>query len=89
MEQTTIVLASLFIDALQFIPDHAALLLQKAAETVELAFTALGIAVLIALPIGLWLGHKRRGLFLAVGASSVGRALPEHRAHRHLHRLAR
>ena len=76
MEQTAVVLASLFVDALQFIPDHASLLLQKAAETAELAFTALGIAILIAMPIGLWLGHRHRGLLLALGASSVGRALP-------------
>jgi len=76
MEQSAVVLASLFVDALQFIPDHAALLLHKAAQTAELAFTALGIAILIAMPIGLWLGHRHRGLLLALGASSVGRALP-------------
>jgi len=76
MEQAALVLASLFVDALQFIPDHAALLLHKAAQTAELAFTALGIAILIAMPIGLWLGHRHRGLLLALGASSVGRALP-------------
>jgi osmoprotectant transport system permease protein len=69
-------IASLFIDALQFIPDHAALLLDKAAETAQLAFAALGIGIVIALPVGLWLGHRHRGLFLALGASSLGRALP-------------
>jgi osmoprotectant transport system permease protein len=69
-------LASLFIDALRFIPDNAHLLLQKTLELAELAFTALGIAILIALPVGLWLGHRHRGLFLALGASSFGRALP-------------
>jgi osmoprotectant transport system permease protein len=69
-------IASLFIDALQFIPDHAALLLNKAAETAQLAFAALGIGIVIALPVGLWLGHRHRGLFLALGASSLGRALP-------------
>lgn len=68
--------ASLFVDALRFIPDHAGLLLEKAAELAELAFTALGIAILIALPLGLLLGHRHRGLFVALGASSVGRALP-------------
>jgi len=26
--------------------------------------------------LGLWLGHRHRGLFLALGASSIGRALP-------------
>jgi len=30
----------------------------------------------LALPLGLWLGHKHRGLFLALGVSSLGRALP-------------
>ena len=45
-------------------------------ETAELAFAALGISLLIALPVGLWLGHRHRGLFLALGVSSVGRALP-------------
>lgn len=69
-------LASLFVDTLRFIPDHAGLLLHKAAETAELAFTALGIGLAIALPIGLWLGHRHRGLSLALGISSVGRALP-------------
>jgi len=69
-------LASLFVDALRFIPDHASLLLQKTGELSELAFTALGIALLLALPLGLWLGHRHRGLFLALGVSSLGRALP-------------
>jgi osmoprotectant transport system permease protein len=69
-------LASLFVDALQFIPDHAQLLLDKTVETAELAFTALGISLLIALPLGLWLGHRHRGLFFALGVSSLGRALP-------------
>jgi osmoprotectant transport system permease protein len=69
-------LGSLFVDALQFIPDHAQLLLDKTVETAELAFTALGISLLIALPVGLWLGHKHRGLFFALGVSSIGRALP-------------
>jgi osmoprotectant transport system permease protein len=71
-----IVVASLFVDALRFIPDNAHLLLDKAAETAELAFAALGIAVVVAVPIGLWLGHRHRGLTLALGVSSVGRALP-------------
>jgi osmoprotectant transport system permease protein len=68
--------ASLFVDALRFIPDNAALLLHKAAGLAALAFTALGIAIVIALPLGLWLGHRHKGLFIALGASSVGRAMP-------------
>jgi osmoprotectant transport system permease protein len=71
-----VILASLFIEALRFIPDNAHLLLDKAIETAKLAFTALGISIVIAAPIGLWLGHKHRGLTLALGVSSFGRALP-------------
>ena len=69
-------LASLFVETFRFIGDNAGLLLQKAAETAELAFTALGIAILIAVPLGLWLGHRHKGLFVALGVSSFGRALP-------------
>ncbi len=69
-------LASVFVDAFHFIPDNAHLLLQKTLELAELAFTALGIAILIGLPLGLWLGHRHRGLFAALGVSSFGRALP-------------
>jgi osmoprotectant transport system permease protein len=76
VESDPLMLASLFLDALQFIPDHAHLLLDKAAELAKVAFTALGIALLIAMPVGLWLGHRHRGLLLALGVSSVGRALP-------------
>lgn len=35
-----------------------------------------GIAALIALPIGLYVGHTRRGRGLAVGAAGAARALP-------------
>lgn len=70
------IVASIVVDAFRFIPDHAGLLLQKTLELAELAFTALGIAIAIALPLGLWLGHRHRGLFLALGASTLGRALP-------------
>jgi osmoprotectant transport system permease protein len=69
-------LASLFVDAFRFIPDHARLLLDKSGETAELAFAALGIALVLALPLGLWLGHRHRGLFAALAVSSLGRALP-------------
>lgn len=31
---------------------------------------------MIALPLGLWLGHVHRGLSLSLGVSSIGRALP-------------
>jgi len=68
--------ASTFVDAFRFMPSHFSLLLEKAAQTAELAFTALAIALLIAMPLGLWLGHRHRGLFLALGVSTLGRSLP-------------
>jgi osmoprotectant transport system permease protein len=42
----------------------------------ELSFAALGLACLIAIPIGLWLGHIRKGQFLAISVSNIGRAVP-------------
>jgi osmoprotectant transport system permease protein len=70
------IVAGAFVDAFRFIPANAGLLFQKSGETAELAFAALAIAALIAFPLGLWLGHRHRGLFLALGISSLGRALP-------------
>jgi osmoprotectant transport system permease protein len=70
------IVGGVFVDALRFIPDNASLLLVKTGQLAELAFTALGIALMIALPLGLWLGHRHRGLVLALGVSSLGRALP-------------
>jgi osmoprotectant transport system permease protein len=76
VEPDPLMLASLFIDTFRFIGDHPGLLLQKTLETAKLSFTALGIGLAIALPVGLWLGHRHRGLSLALGISTFGRALP-------------
>jgi osmoprotectant transport system permease protein len=45
-------------------------------EHLKLSFAALGLACLIAVPLGLWLGHIRRGGFVAISASNIGRAVP-------------
>ena len=34
------------------------------------------MAILIAIPLGVWLGHLHRGSFVAINASNIGRALP-------------
>jgi osmoprotectant transport system permease protein len=67
---------STFVDAFRFIGDNPGLLLSKTGEHLELSLAALGIAIFLALPLGLVLGHRHRGLFLALSVSSVGRALP-------------
>jgi osmoprotectant transport system permease protein len=48
------------------------LLLQQLLIT----FTALAGAMLIGLPIALWLGHLGRGGFLAINITNIGRAIP-------------
>lgn len=65
-----------FPDAFRFMADHPGLLLDKTLEQVELAGAALGIAIALALPLGVWLGHLHRGSFVAISVSNVGRALP-------------
>jgi osmoprotectant transport system permease protein len=47
-----------------------------AVQQVLLTITALLVAMAIALPIALWLGHIGKGGFLAVNISNVGRAIP-------------
>jgi osmoprotectant transport system permease protein len=41
-----------------------------------LTFTALGLALVLGLPLALWLGHLGRGGFLAINISNIGRAVP-------------
>ena len=65
-----------FIDAVDFIADNPGFLAHKAAEQLELAGAALGVAIVVALPAGILLGHLHRGSSFAIGSSIVGRALP-------------
>lgn len=51
--------------------------LDLAATQLEVTLLALGVAILLALPVGLLLGHHGRGEFLAVSAGNAGRAIPE------------
>jgi osmoprotectant transport system permease protein len=65
-----------FVDALKFIGDNPGLLAGRAAAQLAIAGAAIGIAMAIALPLGVWLGHIHRGSFIAINISNVGRALP-------------
>jgi osmoprotectant transport system permease protein len=75
-KDVAVILASAFIQALQFIVHNPELLLRKALQQLELSAAALGVALVIALPLGIVLGHLHRGSGLAIGASIFGRALP-------------
>jgi osmoprotectant transport system permease protein len=44
---------------------------------VEVSVLALGVSVAIALPLGVWLGHRGRGETLAIAVGNAGRAIPE------------
>ena len=51
-------------------------LVARLLEQLLLTVTALVAAILLGLPLALWLGHLGRGGFLAVNISNVGRAVP-------------
>ncbi len=44
--------------------------------TVKIAWIGIAIALVIALPVGLWLGHIHRGSFAAINLGNIWRALP-------------
>lgn len=45
-------------------------------EHVAVSGASLVIALVLVLPTGLWIGHTRRGVTLAVGVANLGRAVP-------------
>ena len=51
-------------------------MLQLLVEQLLLSVTALVIAMVVGLPVALWLGHLGRGGFLAINVSNIGRAVP-------------
>jgi len=51
--------------------------LELAARQLEVTVLALAVSLLLALPVGLLLGHYGRGEFIAVSAGNAGRAIPE------------
>jgi osmoprotectant transport system permease protein len=65
-----------FADAVRFVVDERGLILDKTGEHLELSGAAMGLALLVALPLGVTLGHLHRGSFLAVNVANIGRALP-------------
>jgi osmoprotectant transport system permease protein len=59
-----------------FFTDNWGLLRDAMLWTLKLWAVAFAIAALIAVPLGVWLGHIHRGGFVAINGSNIGRALP-------------
>jgi osmoprotectant transport system permease protein len=73
-----------FIEAFRFIAHNGAVsgypglpsLTHLALETLKVGAIGIAISVVLAVPLGVWLGHIHRGSFLAINIGNVGRALP-------------
>ena len=70
-----------FLEALSWLVDPAhwtgpGAIPIRLAEHVAVSLVSIGVAIAIALPIGLWIGHTRRGVRLAINLANVGRAIP-------------
>jgi osmoprotectant transport system permease protein len=51
-------------------------ILHRLGQHVEVSAVSVAVAVVIALPLALWIGHTGRGGFLAIAVANVGRAIP-------------
>jgi osmoprotectant transport system permease protein len=67
---------NVFSDAIEFVLDNPGLVGRKTVEHLELSGAAIALALVFAIPLGVVLGHLRRGAFLAINVGNIGRALP-------------
>jgi osmoprotectant transport system permease protein len=65
-----------FADGVEFVLDNPGLIGEKVVEHLVLSGAAIGVALVLAIPLGVVLGHLHRGSFLAINVGNVGRALP-------------
>src|ERR1700693_534464 len=73
-----------FIEAFRFIAHNGAIagqpglptLTHLSLETLKVSAIGVAISIVIAVPLGVWLGHLHRGSFLAITLGNIGRALP-------------
>jgi osmoprotectant transport system permease protein len=72
----TLAALDVFARSAEFLLDERGLLLDKTWEHLQLSGAALAISILIAVPLGVVLGHVHRGSFVAVNLANIGRALP-------------
>jgi osmoprotectant transport system permease protein len=73
-----------FVEAFHFIARNGAVpggpplpsLAHLALETLKVSAIGVAISLVIAVPLGVGLGHLHRGSFLAINVGNIGRALP-------------
>jgi osmoprotectant transport system permease protein len=65
-----------FSHAFTFAGHHTGLMWDKTLSHLQISFASVGVALAIAIPLGVWLGHLHRGSFFAINVSNIGRALP-------------
>lgn len=65
-----------FIKAFSFLGDRTGLVMDKLGSHLVVSAEAILIALVIGVPLGVWLGHIHRFSFLAINLSNLGRALP-------------
>jgi osmoprotectant transport system permease protein len=63
-------------DLINFYIDNAGLLVDKTLEHIVISAIGLVLALAIALPVGIVLGHRHTGSFIAISVSNILRALP-------------
>jgi osmoprotectant transport system permease protein len=63
-------------DLVNFFTDQTSLILDRTWQHVIIAAIGLVIALVVALPLGVWLGHLHKGSLFAINVSNVLRALP-------------
>jgi len=72
-----------FVAALKFIGRNGVnqagdpTLVHLTLKHLEIAGAAMAVACVIAVPLGVWLGHLHRFSFAAINIANIGRALPE------------
>jgi osmoprotectant transport system permease protein len=64
------------IHAIKFFGNNPGLFRDKTLAHLAISFASIGVALIIAIPVGVWLGHLHRASFLAINVSNIGRALP-------------
>jgi osmoprotectant transport system permease protein len=63
-------------DLFNFYGDNASLLFNKTLAHLGIGGLAMLVALALAMPLGVYLGHRHSGAFLAINISNVFRALP-------------